>query len=79
MLQSLLSLTNCGSRGRNLFQLSPHLRAWSQIQLGLPLEQQNYLDELAHGLVTKGALAWVCELVNKASGGTVSPEPQEEK
>ena len=48
---------------------------WSQIQLGLPLEQQNYLDDLAHGLVTKGALAWVCELVNKASGGTVSPEP----
>ena len=50
---------------------------WSQIQLGLPLEQQNYLDDLAHGLVTKGALAWVCELVNKASGGTVSPTPPE--
>ena len=48
---------------------------WSQIQLGLPLEQQNYLDDLAHGLVTKGALAWVCGLVNKASGGAVSSEP----
>jgi hypothetical protein len=40
---------------------------WNTI-LYLPLREENFLDELAHGLVTKDSLAWICELLNSPAG-----------
>lgn len=40
---------------------------WSsiEVQQGLTLEQQNWLDDLAHGLVPKEALDWICDLIEQ--------------
>ena len=38
---------------------------WQDIS-GLTPEQSAWLDDLAHGLVTPGALEWVCELIRRA-------------
>jgi hypothetical protein len=36
---------------------------WTQVQKGMPLREQQMLDQLAHGLVTLEAIDWICDLI----------------
>jgi hypothetical protein len=52
--------------------LSDHnLVHWTdpEIQRGLTLREQNYLDDLAHGYLAEGVLEWVCELILRSKAG----------
>jgi hypothetical protein len=48
---------------------------WQDIQ-GLSLEQDNMLDELAHGVVTEKSMQWICDLIRNSQHETVPTQEE---